>query len=327
MDRRLDHGGGKLHVLEADVRRPGHVDQDAPRAVDGGLQQGAGDGHAGGGLGLVLAGGTAHAHVGEPRVLHDGGHIGEVQVDEPGLPDELGDGEHRLAQHVVGDLKGVGEGHLLLRGVLEPVVGDDDQGIHLAPQVLDALLRLHHPAAPLEGEGLRHHTHGQDALLLGGLGYDGGRAGAGAAAHAGGDEDHVRVLQGLGDLTAALLRALAAHLGVRPGPLAVGQLLPDLDLILRAGHVESLLVRVDHHKVNARDARADHAVDHVASAAAHADDLDPRHVIGRGYQFKCHSGILLPQFVSPVNAGPWTPQHHVSAILSIVCFFASQVNS
>ena len=69
---------------------------------------------------------------------------------------------------------------------------------------------------------------------LGDVSHDGGCAGAGAAAHAGGDEHHICVLQGLGDLVAVLLGGLAAHLRVGTGSLAVGELLTDLDLIVAA---------------------------------------------------------------------------------------------
>ena len=173
--------------------------------------------------------------------------------------------------------------------MLEAVIGDDDQGVHLAPQILNALLRLHHPAAALKAKGLGHHAHGEDPLLLGSLRHNGGRAGAGAAAHAGGDEHHVRILQGLADLAAALLRRLAAHLRVGARALSVGQLLADLNLILRAGDVQRLLVRIHRHKVHAGHTGAHHAVDNVISAAAHADHLDLHYAFGGGHQFKCHN--------------------------------------
>ncbi len=141
MDGLLHQVGGLLHLLQTDVHGAGDVDEHALGAVDGGLQQGAGNGHLGGLLGLALAGGAAHAHVGHAGVLHDGGHVGKVQVDEAGVPDQVGDGLHRLAQHVVGDLKGVGKGDLLIGGMLQPLVGDDDQGVHLVLQLRDAALR------------------------------------------------------------------------------------------------------------------------------------------------------------------------------------------
>src|SRR5699024_10123026 len=85
----LHQVGGGLHLLQADVHGAGDVDQHALGAVDRGLQQRAGNGHLGGLLGLVLAGGPAHAHVGHARVLHDGGDVGKVQVDEAGILDQV----------------------------------------------------------------------------------------------------------------------------------------------------------------------------------------------------------------------------------------------
>ena len=57
---------------------------------------------------------------------------------------------------------------------------------------------------------------------LGDLGHDRGAAGAGAAALAGGDEDHVGALEHLLDLVAVLLGGLAADLGVAAGAEARG---------------------------------------------------------------------------------------------------------
>jgi hypothetical protein len=72
-----------------------------------------------------------------------------------------------------------------------------------------------------EVERLGDHAHGQDAHFLGHLRHDRRSTGAGAAAHAGGDEDHVRAAQGVGDLLARLLRAVAATSGLAPAPRPV----------------------------------------------------------------------------------------------------------
>jgi hypothetical protein len=58
-------------------------------------------------------------------------------------------------------------------------------------QLLDALQRDLHAAAAFERERLGDHGDGQDAHLLGQLRHHRRGAGAGAAAHAGGDEHHV----------------------------------------------------------------------------------------------------------------------------------------
>ena len=212
--------------------------------------------------------------MGHAGVLHNGGHVGEVQVDKASVLDQVGDGLHGLLQHVVGHLEGVGQGDLLLGDELQPVVGDDDQGVHLGAQVFNAHLGLLHPAAALKGEGLGDHAHGEDVHLLGQVGQDGGCAGAGAAAHAGGDEDHVGPLQGFGDLGAALLGGLAAHLRIGAGALALGEFLSDLDLVGGAGHGQGLLVGVYGDEFYAFDSRFHHAVDHVGTTAANADHLN-----------------------------------------------------
>ena len=68
----------------------------------------------------------------------------------------------------------------------------------------DALLGLLAAAAPLEAERPRDDADGQRLELAGELGDDGRATGAGAAALAGGDEDHVGALQRLLQLVAAL---------------------------------------------------------------------------------------------------------------------------
>ena len=74
---------------------------------------------------------------------------------------------------------------------------------------------------PSKANGPGDHADGEGAEALGDLGDDRRAAGAGAAALAGGDEDHVGALEHLLDLVAVLLGGLAADLGVaarRRGP-------------------------------------------------------------------------------------------------------------
>ena len=71
--------------------------------------------------------------------------------------------------------------------------------------------------AALEEERLGHDADGERAFFAGELRDDGRRAGAGAAAHAGGDEDHVGAGDELLDALHVLERRLAALLGVGAG--------------------------------------------------------------------------------------------------------------
>jgi hypothetical protein len=91
--------------------------------------------------------------------------------------------------------------------------------------------------------------------------------------------------------------ALAAHLGVGAGALAVGQFFADLNLIGSAGHVQRLLVRIDGDEVDALRAGTHHAVDHVVAAAADADHLDFTTVSGPVSNPKAMAVCLLEQFV------------------------------
>ena len=66
--------------------------------------------------------------------------------------------------------------------------------------------------------------------LAGERGDDRRGAGAGAAAEAGGDEDHVGAFERLDDLVGVFERGLAADFGIGAGAEAVGELGAELDL-------------------------------------------------------------------------------------------------
>ena len=84
-------------------------------------------------------------------VLHDGAHVGEVQVDEGRHIDQGGDGLDALTQHVISGLEGVHQGDLLLTDHLQALVGDDDEAVHVHQQICDALLsQTHLPLASKE---------------------------------------------------------------------------------------------------------------------------------------------------------------------------------
>ena len=63
-----DDVGGRLDIVETEIVRACDIDENAGGAVDGRLEQRAGDGSLRGLLGLVAAGGGANAHVGLARV-------------------------------------------------------------------------------------------------------------------------------------------------------------------------------------------------------------------------------------------------------------------
>ena len=81
-------------------------------------------------------------------------------------------------------------------------------------------------------------------------------AGAGAAAHAGGDEHHVRAVQMIADLVDHLLGGGAADIGLRAGAEPFGDLHAHLDDALGLGHGERLGVGVGDDEVDALQPRS-----------------------------------------------------------------------
>ncbi len=229
-----------------------------------------------------------HAHVSAARVLHDAGHVSKVEVDEAGILDEVGNAGDGLAQHIVRDLEGVGQRDLLVSGVFQAVIGDDQQRIDLAEQLLDAGLGLIHTALALKLEGLGHHADREAAGLACDIGDRGGRAGTGAAAHAGGNEHHIGVLDGLGDVVAALLRGALADLRIGAGALTVGHLLADLHLLVGIGDRKGLLVRIYRNKLDTLGAGFYHSVHNVVAGAADADHFQRHNIFGPGLSFEIH---------------------------------------
>ncbi len=276
----VDGAADLVELGHGEVRAGGDVDQDAvgARQVDV-VQQRVLHRGLGGGLGAVVAAGGAGAHHRQAHLAHHGAHVGEVDVDQARADDQVGDALHGAQQDVVGGAEGLDHGRVAAQDGDQLLVGDGDQRVDVVAQLLDALERDLHAAAALERERLGDHGHGQDAHLLGQLRDHRRGAGAGAAAHAGGDEHHVGAFHRVHQALAVLQRGLAADLGVGARAQALGDVVAQLQLQLGAAVLDRLRVGVGGDELHAIDVVADHVGDRVATAAADADDLD--HRIGR----------------------------------------------
>ena len=259
-------------------------------ALDAGLEERRGDGHLRGLDRAVLAPGGPDAHQRRAGVGHHGLHVGEVEVDEAGCGDQVGDARDTLEQHLVGLLEGVEDRDAAVGDREQSVVGDDDEGVDLLAELADALLRGVGAAASLEGEGAGHHTDRQGAQRAGDARHDGRAAGAGAAALAGRHEHHVGALDDLFDLIRVVLGRLGAHVGVGAGAEPAGELAADVELDVGVAHEEGLGVSVDRDELDALEADLDHPIDGVDATSTDAHDLDDRQVVLRC----CHgSGAFL----------------------------------
>ena len=200
----------------------------------------------------------------------------------PGRGDQVGDALDTGEQHLVG-ASGTRRACETLRSLIDSSrsLGMTMRVSTSSRRLADAGLGLVGPAAALEGERAGDDADGQGAEAAGDPGDDGRAAGAGAAALAGGDEDHVGALEDLLDLLRVVLGGLLADLGVGAGAEAAGELAADVELDVGVAHQQRLRVGVDGDELDALEADLDHPVDGVDAAAADADDLDDGQVVLR----------------------------------------------
>ena len=299
--RRLRHQGrGLVDLEQTEVGAAGDREQHAVRAVDGGLEQRAGDRHLGRGHRAVLAAGGADAHQRRAGVGHHGLHVGEVEVDQAGGGDQVGDARDALQQHLVGLLEGVEDRHVAVADRQQPVVRDHDEGVDLLAEAGDALLGLVGATAALEGERPGDDADGQGAERAGDAGDDRRATGAGATALAGGHEDHVGALEHLLDLLGVVVGGLAADLGVGARAESAGELTADVELDVGVAHQQGLGVGVDGDELDALEADLDHPVDGVDSTSTDTHDLDDGQVVLRCCHGRCLS--LLGCSADPVGS-------------------------
>lgn len=125
-----------------------------------------------------------------------------------------------------------------------------------------------------KAEGLGDHAHGQRAHFLGGLRHHRGRARARAAAHTGGDENHVRIADGLADGVHAFHGGLTPDGRIGASAQAFGQFFAQLHLERGGIFFQSLHVGVGADELHTAQAGINHVFHGITTAAAYADNLD-----------------------------------------------------
>jgi len=143
-------------------------------------------------------------------------------------------------------------------------------------------------ALAFERERLGHHSHREDAEFACDLSHYRCCAGSGAAAHAGGDEQHVCTRHCFYQLFAVLDRGVAADLGACTRTEAFGELLTEGDLRSRLRPDQRFLVGVGADELDALHPAVDHVVDRIAATATHADHFDHGALLGRLHHFELH---------------------------------------
>ena len=125
----LDDRSRLVDLEQGQAVAAGDVEQDAPGAVDGDVQQLAGDSHFSRKASPVFTAGVSDCHERGAAFRHNGAHVSEVEVDHARHSDQFGDSLNALAQHIVSSLEGFCQADLLVDDLQQAVIGDDDQRI------------------------------------------------------------------------------------------------------------------------------------------------------------------------------------------------------
>ena len=129
-----------------------------------------------------------------------------------------------------------------------------------------------HVGDAFKPEGLGDDADGEASAFARGFGDDGRGAGACAAAHSRGDEDHVGVFQERTDVVERLFGGGASDFGIKSGAEAACGFRAEGDAVFGLHGLERLAVGVAGEEFNIRQRVLHHRVDGVAAAAADADD-------------------------------------------------------
>ena len=191
------HGAGPLH---RDI-----VEQ---RVVDRGL---------GGLCRPAVARRLASAHHGLSHLAHHRANVGEVEIYLARLYHQVGHTGNTLMKHRVGHVERIREGGAFIGQPEQVLVRDHDQRVDETLHLGDAGLGLRHAALPLEVKRLGDDADGQDTALTRRPCDDRRRAGAGAATHAGRDEDHVAIRELAHHRLDAFLGGGASDIRLRAG--------------------------------------------------------------------------------------------------------------
>ena len=284
MHRVLHKLGGVVDLEDTEVGAALNREQDAVGALNARLQQRRSDSELGGFDGPICSPGRTDTHQCASGSLHNRLDVGEVEVDQTGGRDQIGDALHTGEQHLVGGRERLEHADAPIADLQQAVVRYDDEGVDLVLEGGDTLLGLGGPTLAFKAERLGDNTDRQCSYRLGDAGHDGSAAGAGSAPLARGHENHVRTGEGLFDFFGMVFGCPAAYLRVGAGAETSREFPSDVELDVGVAHQERLGVCVDGDELDSTQAKFDHPVHGVDAATADAHNFDDCEVVLVG----CH---------------------------------------
>ena len=226
--------------------------------------------------GAIFASSFTGSHHRLAHFVHHRANVGEVEVDQAWPNHEIGNTFDALIKHVIGHRERLSEGRFLGGKAEQVLVGNDDQRVNDLLQGFDTLFGLTHPLGTFELERLGHHTHGQYTQLTRGLRDDRRSARAGATAHSGGNETHMRPGKLIYNLFDAFLGRSGTNRCPRPGTKTFGHFYTKLNTTFRPALLKGLCVGIGHNEIDALKRLVDHVVHRIAAGTANAENRDTR---------------------------------------------------
>ena len=110
----------------------------------------------------------------------------------------------------------------------------------MTTKIADAFFGMAHPTMAFILKRFRHDGDRQNAQFARNARHNRRGPGAGSAAHAGRDEDHVGPVETFANFILAFQRRISPDFRLGPGPQSAGPLRPDLNLIGCAGSLQRL---------------------------------------------------------------------------------------
>ena len=153
----------------------------------------------------------ADGHHRRACALHDGLDVREVEVDEAGHRDQVGDALDALAEHVVGEPERLDDAQIPSPSVSRRSFGMTMSASTRSRSISTPFSATRARRVAFEGERSRDHPDSERVLVPGDVGHDGRGAGSGATAHAGGEEHHVGARDDRSDVVLAGLGGLLPH--------------------------------------------------------------------------------------------------------------------
>ena len=187
--------GSLIHIEQTKLTVPGKIQDNAPCPGEVLVNQRAFCRQLDRIYSTALTDANAQECITALTLPENGRNIGKVHIDDPGGENQFCHTVNCLFENIVRTFKSLHQGHApIFRQLGQIVVFHGNQRIHLGLHLGNAILRQFFLAIAFKSKGYRHYTYGQYAHFLGQTSQQRSCTCAGAAAHTGGNEHHIRTV-------------------------------------------------------------------------------------------------------------------------------------